>query len=130
MTKKIKEIKISRRQTELEMLSNSLAGGAEGSGDDGFRVSLQGAGAAGHGPDPEHSLRLVDHWENLLRLHPKSLNTRAQAGHHLSLAADEEGQRNRLLLQRNTTPIHRSNIWIALVETSIHEQNIQIREPF
>lgn len=112
------------------MLSNSLAGGAEGSGDDGFRVSLQGAGAAGHGPDPEHSLRLVDHWENLLRLHPQSLYTRAQAGHHLSLAADEEGQRNRLLLQRNTTPIHWSNIWIALVETPIHEQNIHIRDPF
>lgn len=112
------------------MLSNSLAGGAEGSGDDGLRVSLQGAGAAGHGPDPEHSLRLVDHWENLLRLNPQSLYTRAQAGHHLSLAADEEGQRNRLLLQRNTTPIHWSNIWIAVVESPIHEQNIHIRDPF
>lgn len=91
---------------KLEMLSHSLAGGAKGSGDNGFRVSLQGAGAAGHGSDPEHSLRLVHHWENLLRLHPESLDTRAQTGHHLSLAAHKEGQRNRLLLQRAATPQH------------------------
>lgn len=80
--------------------SNSLAGRTEGSGDDCLCVSLQRAGAAGHGPDPEHSLRLVHHRQNLLRLHPESLDAGAQAGHHLCLAAHEECQRNGLLLQQ------------------------------
>lgn len=102
------------QQKKLEKLSHSLAGGAEGSGDDGFRVSLQGAGAAGHGPDPEHSLRLVHHWENLLRLHPQSLDTGAQTGHHLGLAAHEEGQRNRLVLQGAASAERiELNIWMT-----------------
>lgn len=87
-----------KQETELERFSYSLAGGAKSGWDDGLCVSLKSAGAAGHGSDPEHSLRLVHHRENLLRLNPKSLHAGTQAGHHLSLTMYKKGQRNWLLL--------------------------------
>ena len=79
-------------------LRDVLSGGTEGGGDDRLRVSLQGAGAAGHGSHPEHGLRLVHHGEDLLRLNPQGLHTHAQAGHHLRLPARIERKRHRLFL--------------------------------
>lgn len=77
---------------------HSLASGAECSGDDSFRVSLQSAGAAGYRSDPKHGLRLVNNWQDLLCLYSKSFNTGAQIGHHLSLSTHKKCQWYRFIL--------------------------------
>lgn len=88
------------RQGSYWSYRNSLSRRTESSGDHCLCVSLQRAGAAGHGPNPEHSLRLVHHWQNLLRLHRESLNTGSKTGHHLCLSTHKKCQRHRLLLEQ------------------------------
>lgn len=75
-----------------------LSRGAEGDGDDGLGVSLQGAGAARHRPHSEHGLWLVDDVENLLRLHCLPCQGLLQGNDDLSIV-EEEGQRHRLILE-------------------------------
>lgn len=75
-----------------------LSRGAEGHRDDGLGVSLQGAGAAGHGPHPEHRLRLVDDVQDLLRLHALPRQGLLQRHHDLGIV-DEEGERHRFILR-------------------------------
>lgn len=75
-----------------------LSRGAEGDGDDGLGVSLQGAGAARHRPHPEHGLWLVDDVENLLCLHCLPCQGLLQWNDDLSIV-EEEGQRHRLILE-------------------------------
>lgn len=74
-----------------------LSRGAEGHGDDGLGVPLQGAGAAGHCPHPENCLRLVDDVQDLLRLHALPRQGLLQRRHDLDIM-DEEGQRHRFIL--------------------------------
>lgn len=75
-----------------------LSRGAEGNGDDGLGVSLQGAGAARHRPHPEHGLWLVDDVENLLCLHCLPCQGLLQRNDNLGIV-EEEGQRHRLILE-------------------------------
>lgn len=91
--------KYNKKHNKHRKKSHSLAGGAESSWDDSFCVSLQCAGTAGNGSNPEHSLRLVHHWKNLLCLYPESLHTQAQTGHHLSLSTHKKRQWNWLILR-------------------------------
>lgn len=74
-----------------------LSRGAEGYRDDSLGVPLQGAGAAGHRPHPEHRLRLVDDVQDLLCLHTLPCQGFLQRRHNLGIV-DEEGQRHRLIL--------------------------------
>lgn len=75
-----------------------LSRGAEGNGDDGLGVPLQGAGAAGHCPHPEHRLRLVDDVQHLLCFHRLPRQGLLQRHHDLGIA-EEEGQGHRFVLQ-------------------------------
>lgn len=71
---------------------------AEGHGDDGFRVPLQGAGAARHRSHPEHGLGLVDDVEDSLRLHHLPRQRLLQRRDDFGIL-DVEGERQRLLLE-------------------------------
>jgi hypothetical protein len=74
-----------------EELLYLLSGGAEGHRNDCFAVTLQGAGAAGHSPDPEDSLGLVDDVYDPLCLHCLGLQSLLQRGDNLGIV-DIEGQ--------------------------------------